>query len=163
LKKIDYKDKLINFVIPKYIQTKTGENKQIIELQNQLRDKDKQLEEKDVQISKLIEKVGTINNVTIHNVKDNSEYIYMIKPRASVESNISVYKIGRTNNLNLRFQKYAKGGEIKYVYPCSNSKELETNVFEAFKDKFKQRHDFGREYFEGNFEEMVKVFKDICV
>jgi len=150
LKKEDYGNKVSVLFYNKLL--KNNNNNQ---LQLQLED---QIREKDRQIAELIKKVG--NNVTI-NTCTKDEYVYMIKPRASVESNLSVYKIGRTNNLNLRFQQYAKGGEIKYVYPCHNSKELEKTVLETFKEKFSQRPDFGREYFEGNFDEMADTFKNI--
>jgi hypothetical protein len=85
------------------------------------------------------------------------EYIYLLQNRTSIQTNKSIYKIGRTSQPNFeRFKGYDKGYKILLHIICDNCIEIETNLIQLFKIKYKHREDYGNEYFEGDYKEMIK-------
>jgi len=88
-------------------------------------------------------------------------YIYLLQEREFVNSNQSIYKIGKTKRENLtRFHQYPKNSLLLLQLQClDNCDNIEKKLIESFKSKYKQRTDIGREYFEGNYQLMMI---DIC-
>jgi DNA repair exonuclease SbcCD nuclease subunit len=143
LKNEDYKDEIIK-ISSEIIINKESYVSVNLKLLKQLEEKDKMIEER----NKMIEE------------KDKNcldENIYLIQPRSCVDNNEQVYKLGRTNNLKLRFNKYCKGGLQKMTYPCTDSVKAEKELLFLFNEKFKIREDYGKEYFEGEIKEMVRI------
>jgi len=88
---------------------------------------------------------------------NNFEYIYLIQERTAVVSNQSIYKIGRTTQLNFeRFKGYGKGYKILLHVVCDNCIELELKLIYLFKNKYRQAIEYGNEYFEGKYKLMIK-------
>ena len=54
-----------------------------------------------------------------------------------------------------RFNQYPKGSLLLFQMICNNCNNIEKQVIKLFKQHFKQRKDFGNEYFEGNFKTMI--------
>ncbi len=99
-----------------------------------------------------------------NNIKcSNFEYIYLIQDRTSVNMNESIYKIGRTNQLNFeRFKSYPKGYKILLHVVCNNCTDIELKLINIFKCKYIQATKYGNEYFEGDYKMMIKdIFENI--
>jgi hypothetical protein len=112
----------------------------------------------------MLEKDKLINN----NKKDNDggikikmvqEYVYIIRECDFVRLNEDIYKIGRTAKTNPedRFQKYRKGTEIVAFFKVNNSIECENKMIKCFSNhtNIKKRSEYGKEYFEGNRNELL--------
>ena len=85
--------------------------------------------------------------------------IYLIQPFEFINTNI--YKIGCSKNENMSriIKGYKSGSTVHCVFKCNEHFKLEKIIINEFKIKFKLAQ--GREYFEGNFTEIYKIFFDI--
>jgi hypothetical protein len=91
------------------------------------------------------------------------EYIYLLREREFVRMNEPVYKIGRTKQApNDRFTGYPKGSEIELYVRVNDSVNAEKQLVNLFKREFKQRKDYGNEYFEGDVKLMVKSISNVA-
>lgn len=87
---------------------------------------------------------------------DKYEYIYLLQDRSAVLSKKPIYKIGRTSANNFdRFKGYPKGFKILLHIVCQNSIKVEKHIIDLFKEKYIHITDFGNEYFEGNYKDMI--------
>ena len=76
-------------------------------------------------------------------------FIYIIRPRSSIEAKLNVFKIGKTErNIIKRLDEYEKGSVLILLISVINCTEVESNLIEYLKKRFIQRIDFGREYFD---------------
>ena len=83
------------------------------------------------------------------------EYVYLLQEREFINSGQSVYKIGRTKQLNdKRFKQYPKNSMLLLQTICNNCVTCENQIMNMFKQKYIHRVDIGSEYFEGNVKEM---------
>ena len=86
------------------------------------------------------------------------EYIYLLHTREFITQNKLIYKIGKTKQLNAtRFNNYPKGSELQFQIKCNNCDNLEKILIKEFQKKFIQQKEFGNEYFEGNYLEMIDI------
>jgi len=85
-------------------------------------------------------------------------YIYLLQDRTSVKLNDNIYKIGKTKQSNLkRFTNYPKGYRVLLLVTCvSDCDIVESKLIEFIKRKYIQIEEYGREYFQGNIECMMK-------
>lgn len=89
--------------------------------------------------------------------------IYVVHEREFVRSGEPVFKPGRTGDLWGRLKGYPKGTMLVTFRHCAVSEsklvELETGLLAELmrNPRLRQRTDFGREYFEGDVEEVVSV------
>jgi hypothetical protein len=86
-----------------------------------------------------------------------SEYIYLLQEREFITTKQNIYKLGKTKQENLqRFKQYPKGSKLILQQVCYDCDMLETQLIREFKNKYIHRRDIGNEYFEGDYNEMVK-------
>ena len=53
------------------------------------------------------------------------EYIYLIHLREFLTQNKSIFKIGKTKQINeKRFNSYPKGSELKFLICCNNNYKI---------------------------------------
>lgn len=90
------------------------------------------------------------------------ESLYIIQLRESIRLCEDVYKVGKTKVMCKREKQYPKGSKVIIVIEVDDCNIAEKNMIKYFKEKFKQRRDFGTEYFEGNINEMIDYYKSIC-
>lgn len=96
-------------------------------------------------------------------------YIYLIQEKNFVKKNESIYKIGLTKESNPFdiLNNYSNGYQLllmrnvqlyieKYNIPLE---QIESKIIEYFCNTFKQKLDIGREYFEGDIEDMIMYIK----
>ena len=104
-----------------------------------------------------------INNQTsISAIK--CEYVYLLQEREFIHSGESVYKIGRTKQLNdKRFKQYPKNSMLLLQTFCNNCVTCENQIMNMFKQKYIHRVDIGSEYFEGNVKEMQSDIFNIVI
>ena len=87
------------------------------------------------------------------------EYVYLLQEREFRNANQNIYKIGKTKTPNLcRFKKYPKDSKLILHAECPNCDEAEKNIIKLFDEKYKNRKDIGREYYEGC---KISMYKDI--
>jgi hypothetical protein len=84
--------------------------------------------------------------------------IYLIQPTVLVGT--SKFKVGCSSKPNLeRIKSYDKNSRYLCINECDKPYELEKQLLIAFNNKFKIVS--GKEYFEGDELEMIKIFLDI--
>lgn len=82
-------------------------------------------------------------------------YIYLLREREFIESNLNIYKIGKSTQENIkRFKQYPKNSELILQIECENCSVYEKDLINLFSLKYIKRTDLGLEYFEGNKDEM---------
>ena len=91
----------------------------------------------------------------------NSGYNYIIQTRESQRMKENVYKIGRTKCIQKRFKQYPKGSKLIYSRKSSDDKMSECLLKRNFANVFRQRKDYGLEYFEGEIRNMKIEFDNI--
>ena len=92
------------------------------------------------------------------------EYIYLIQEREFINAKKEIYKPGRTAQENgKRFASYPKDSKLLLQIACKDCLMTENIILKQFKEKYKQRKDIGREYFEGNSEEMMNDIMTIVM
>jgi hypothetical protein len=133
-------------------------------LKVQIKEKQDLLNNKDVQIKDLYKNINKDNNDDIK-IKMIQEYVYIIRECDFVRLNEDIYKIGRTAKTNpeYRFQKYRKGTEIVAFFKVKNSIECENKMIKCFSNhkNIKKRDEYGKEYFEGNRNELLNEILQI--
>lgn len=87
--------------------------------------------------------------------------IYLLIEREHINSNINIYKIGKTGKIESRLNGYPKNSQILFLRICENKDLCENMLKDIFKKKFTQRLDIGLEYFEGDFNEMIKTINQL--
>ena len=86
-----------------------------------------------------------------------TQYIYLIQTRECKNSDTNIYKIGKTKQDNLlRVNQYPKGSQLLLQQICSDCDVLESLLIKEFKNKYIQKLEYGREYFQGCYNEMIK-------
>jgi hypothetical protein len=86
-------------------------------------------------------------------------YLYLIQDNRDIGSN--VYKIGKTTQLpSDRFKGYAKGTYPIRISQVDNCHQREYELIDLFKKRYELYR--GREYFEGNLNDMIKEFNNLC-
>ena len=92
------------------------------------------------------------------------EYVYLLQEREFINLGESIYKIGRTKQLNdKRFKQYPKNSMLLLQTFCNNCVTCENQIMNMFKQKYIHRVDIGSEYFEGNVKEMQRDIFNIVM
>ena len=86
----------------------------------------------------------------------DNEGVYMIHTRELHTLKLPIYKLGRSYKLDNRIIQYPKRSQILFVMNCEDSVICEKYLIKLFKEKFKQRLDYGTEYFEGDKNTMIR-------
>lgn len=95
-------------------------------------------------------------------INKNCHYVYLLRPKKSLENNELVYKIGKSKQQNTkRINSYPRGSELKLQTSCEDCDIAEKIIIKKFKEIFKWRKDYGNEYFEGNHVEMIDIINKI--
>lgn len=83
-------------------------------------------------------------------------YIYILREREFVKSGESIYKVGKSKQVNcIRLMQYPKGSQLHMVINVVDCDCMEKKILKVFNNKFKLRRDIGKEYYEGNVEKMI--------
>jgi hypothetical protein len=87
----------------------------------------------------------------------NPEYIYLLQEREFVNSEKSIYKLGKSKQDNTaRVRQYPKGSILLFQKICNNCDANETELIKLFNEKYVKHSEIGNEYFEGNVNEMMR-------
>jgi len=88
------------------------------------------------------------------------EGIYLIHIREFIKSKENVLKLGRSDNLDNRVRQYPKGSNILFMMKCKDSILCEQYLLNLFNIKFTHKSEYGKEFFEGNEDEMIdEIYK----
>lgn len=89
-------------------------------------------------------------------------YIYLLQEREFIKTNENVFKIGMSTKKNLtRFNQYPNGSKLLFQITCNDCKILERGIISLFKTKFIQKKEYGTEYFEGCYKEMIDLIYNL--
>ena len=98
-------------------------------------------------------------------MSEPKQYNYMIKLREFIKTGEEIQKIGfsaipdKDNPLiTERFKQYPPGSLPIMCAMIDHGTKLESLIIKVFKEKFIHRKDLGKEYFEGNIDQMVIEF-----
>jgi hypothetical protein len=80
-------------------------------------------------------------------------YIYLLQEREFL-------KTMRVQYYETRLSQYPKGSKT-IVKKCNNCYSMETRLLKDFRAKFINRTDIGKEYFEGDVEEMINLITTV--
>ena len=86
-----------------------------------------------------------------------TEGIYLLHTREFINSKQPIYKIGRSSNMNTRLSQYPKGSNILCSIKCEKSNLCEKELIKLFTKLFTIRKDYGNEYFEGDYNNMLFI------
>ena len=85
-------------------------------------------------------------------------YIYLLQEREFINSNSNIYKIGKTEQENLkRFKNYPNDSKLILHITCKNCHICEKDILKIFREQFIQKKEIGNEYFEGCYMKMMKI------
>lgn len=88
--------------------------------------------------------------------------LYVIQTRNCLESHKHVYKLGRSGNLSKRVRQYPLGSVVVFSIDVNLMVDAETMLLALCRIKFKQRRDFGVEYFEGDLICIMRIFLEVA-
>ena len=91
----------------------------------------------------------------MENVTSTFGYIYIVHEREFINANLHIYKIGNTESIARRLPQYPKGSHLKFCVQTCNFVAFEKDIIKLFDDKFVQKKDIGREYYEGDVISMI--------
>jgi len=83
--------------------------------------------------------------------------IYIAQTRHCIAANNNVHKIGKSIDIIQRRNGYPKGTLIIAYFACIDPDEMERKLLTKLRATFKERKDFGAEYFECSLTELVGV------
>lgn len=87
-------------------------------------------------------------------------YIYLVRTRACINSNESVYKIGKTIDFNKRITGYDKGTETILLLFVKDCDTFERTIIDLFNVKFTKMTDYGSEYYKGDVSQMISFIME---
>lgn len=89
---------------------------------------------------------------------EKTDFIYLIKEREFLKTNEPIYKIGMTRTgPTKRVNSYPKGSRVVITVSVHDAVTSEKELIKQFKKCFKQRKEYGIEYFEGNESKMMQM------
>jgi hypothetical protein len=92
----------------------------------------------------------------------DKEYIYIVQLKRFIKCNTNIYTIGRTSTVLInKINQYPNESLLIFRCPVNNSIFIENIIIQKFNMKFKKMPEFGKEYYEGNLNLMVKEIMDI--
>ena len=102
------------------------------------------------------------NIMSICDLDDNNEFIYLIKEREFIKTKEPIYKIGKTKQENLQRIKSYPNGSILLLYIITNyCDKKEKEIIQKFKELFIHKKDIGNEYFLGDYNHMINIILSI--
>lgn len=94
--------------------------------------------------------------------KSASGYIYLLREREFIKTGEHVYKVGKTTqDLFKRFSQYPKKSELLMGIRVQDCHKSELELLRLMRTEFISRKDVGSEYFEGDANDMKKVFLQV--
>ena len=95
---------------------------------------------------------------------DNLNYIYLLQEREFVKCNENIYKVGKTKKDQFtRFNQYPNGSILLLQIKCNDCDCNEREIIKLFKSKYTYKKQIGHEYFEGDYEDMMKNIFNIVL
>lgn len=88
--------------------------------------------------------------------KSISGHLYLLQEREFIKSDENVFKIGKSADITTRCMHYPKGSHIIIVMECDDITVCENKLKSILDEKFKNRSDIGREYYEGD-KDLIKL------
>jgi hypothetical protein len=121
-------------------------------------------EKKDILNILFDKKIFPENDLLIDNdnIKNNTNYIYLLILREFIRTNENIYKIGRTSQNGMkRITQYPKGSQLIIFRKCIDCIKIESELIKEFKIKYIHKPEYGNEYFQGNELDMIKDINNI--
>lgn len=88
--------------------------------------------------------------------------LYVIQTRNCIDCHWNVFKLGRARKVPKRLAQYPKGSRVLFCLPVTRMVDAETMMLTLCRIKFKQRKDFGKEYFEGDLFLITRTLQEVA-
>ena len=85
-------------------------------------------------------------------------HLYLIQEREFINTDKPIYKIGMSKNIDSRMKHYPKKSKLILIIESNDVRNDENKLKKVFDEKFKNRTDIGREYYEGNIKLIKQEF-----
>jgi hypothetical protein len=95
------------------------------------------------------------------NIAKRHNNIYLIYLSTIAHTGQKIYKFGKTYDCLNRFRGYPKDSTLLFFTRVKDCHHVETEIYNVFKDKFIQKNEIGREYFEGDPKIMINYINQI--
>jgi hypothetical protein len=112
-------------------------------------------------IKKQREQINNIENPV--KPKPSHQFVYLLQEREFIISGENIFKIGKTTQPSERIKGYPKGSILFLNLPCDNCGETEKKLIKHFDEKFLQKCEIGREYYEGELKNLIQEFISITI
>lgn len=112
-------------------------------------------------MSQLLSIASVLKTVDVGAVERRGGHLYILKTREHFRQNENIYKIGKTENMTRRLSRYPKESQLLKEYEVNDRHACELKLMDSFASRFRLRSDIGREYFEGDIHEMLRVFDEV--
>jgi len=86
--------------------------------------------------------------------------LYLLQEEKFIETNKTIYKIGKSDNIYSRVNQYPNGTIVYLIIESDNITKHETELIRIFTQKYKQIRYYGYEYFDGNLDSMKQSIID---
>jgi hypothetical protein len=93
-------------------------------------------------------------------MSEKSGHIYLVWLREFLNKNEAVYKVGRTNHLSQRMTQYSKGSRLISITWTADTCTSKAKVCAELSRHFVNRKDIGRDYYQGNVNQIESVIQD---
>jgi len=97
----------------------------------------------------------------LKSIKERYYYFYLILLRSMVDDGELIFKLGRTWDIFGRFKSYPKGSILLYLCRVKDGYYVEYEMIKIFKKKFKQKREYGLEFFDGNINKMIECTNNV--
>jgi hypothetical protein len=109
----------------------------------------------DIALKKNMDLTKILRNVH----KSTKGYVYIVWVREFIDQNKTIYKVGKTSQYQpckRVISQYTKGSEVLFLLQTLDCGKLEKIILTNFQQKYKQRKEYGVEYFEGTLSSMIR-------
>ncbi len=94
----------------------------------------------------------------------HQQFVYLLQEREFANKNENIYKIGKTTQGFKRYRQYPKESIVMLHLICDDCDVAEKNIIIYFDFKYENVKSIGREYYRGDFCEMIAdIFKIVNV
>ena len=99
----------------------------------------------------------------VNSPKIPRSYVYLIREREHIRLKEEIYKLGKTTQEpNSRLAGYPKDSQVVLYMDVPDCHKTEKTLRREFDERFTNRRDIGREYYEGDLNHMKRTFMDVA-
>lgn len=113
--------------------------------------------------------VDIVNIPSIEDQKDDIEneeehnYIYCLIEREFLKTKETIYKVGKTNNINKRIKQYPKGSQMIAYIKVKDCHKAEKELLTILDSVVQRAPEIGREYYNCQLKSLLPTFYKVAM